>query len=36
MRQALADLSPIDGMNLLVGRLKKTNSNVEFLLTMKD
>ena len=36
MRQALADLSPLDAMNLLVGRLKKTNSNVEFLLTMKD
>lgn len=36
MRQALADLSPLDAMNLLVGRLKKTNSNVEFLLTMKE
>jgi transcription termination factor Rho len=36
MRQALADLSPIDAMNLLLGRLKKTNSNVEFLLSMKD
>ncbi|MBY0530261.1 MAG: transcription termination factor Rho [Rhabdochlamydiaceae bacterium] len=36
MRQALADLSPLDAMNLLLGRLKKTNSNVEFLLTMKD
>lgn len=36
MRQAVADLSPIDAMNLLLGRLKKTNSNVEFLLTMKD
>lgn len=36
MRQALADLSPLDAMNLLQGRLKKTNSNVEFLLTMKD
>lgn len=36
MRQALADLAPLDAMNLLVGRLKKTNSNVEFLLTMKD
>ena len=36
MRQALADLSPLDAMNLLIGRLKKTNSNVEFLLTMKD
>ncbi len=36
MRQALADLAPLDAMNLLVGRLKKANSNVEFLLTMKD
>lgn len=36
MRQALADLSPLDAMNLLLGRLKKTNSNIEFLLSMKD
>ncbi|MBI3237163.1 MAG: transcription termination factor Rho, partial [Chlamydiales bacterium] len=36
MRQALADLAPLDAMNLLLGRLKKTNNNVEFLLTMKD
>lgn len=36
MRQALADLAPLDAMNLLLGRLKKTNSNVEFLLTMKE
>jgi transcription termination factor Rho len=36
LRQALADLSPIDAMNLLLGRLRKTNNNVEFLLSMKD
>jgi transcription termination factor Rho len=36
MRQALADLAPLDAMNLLLGRLKKTSSNVEFLLSMKD
>jgi transcription termination factor Rho len=36
MRQAVADLAPGDAMNLLLGRLKKTNSNVEFLLSMKD
>jgi transcription termination factor Rho len=36
MRQAIADLSTIDAMNLLLSRLKKTNSNVEFLLGMKD
>jgi len=36
MRQALGDLSPLDAMNLLMGRLKKTNNNIEFLLSMKD
>ncbi len=36
LRQAVADLAAIDAMNLLLGRLKKTNSNVEFLLSMKD
>ena len=36
IEQALSDLSPLDGMNLLLGRLKKTNNNVEFLLSMKD
>jgi transcription termination factor Rho len=36
MRQALADLAPLDAMNLLLGRLKKTNNNIEFLLSMKD
>lgn len=36
MRQALADLAPLDAMNLLLGRLKKSNSNVEFLLSMKE
>lgn len=36
LRQAVADLAAVDAMNLLLGRLKKTKSNVEFLLTMKD
>lgn len=36
LRQAVADLAPGDAMNLLLGRLKKTNSNAEFLLSMKD
>ena len=36
LRQALADLSPLDAMNLLIRRLKKTGSNAEFLLSMKD
>jgi transcription termination factor Rho len=36
LRQAVADLACQDAMNLLLGRLKKTNSNVEFLLSMKE
>lgn len=36
LRGALADLTPVDAMNLLLGRLKKTASNAEFLLSMKD
>jgi transcription termination factor Rho len=36
LRQAVADLAPADAMNLLLGRLKKTKSNAEFLLSMKD
>ncbi len=36
LRQALADLAPLDAMNLLLSRLKKTNSNTEFLLSMKS
>jgi transcription termination factor Rho len=36
LRGAVADLTPLDAMNLLIGRLKKTNSNAEFLLSLKD
>jgi len=36
LRQALADLSPLDAMKLLLQRMKKTNSNAEFLLSMKE
>lgn len=36
LRDALADLSPIDAMKLLLGRLMKSNNNVEFLLSMKS
>jgi len=36
LRQALSDLASIDAMNLLLGRLKKTKNNIEFLLSMKD
>ncbi|BAE81648.1 transcription termination factor Rho [Chlamydia felis Fe/C-56] len=35
-RQAIADLTAIDAMHLLLGRLKKTNSNAEFLLSLKE
>lgn len=34
LRAALADLSPADAMNLLLSRMKKTNNNTEFLLSM--
>jgi len=34
-RQMVADFTPIDAMNLLLSRLKKT-SNIEFLLSLKD
>ncbi len=36
LRQGTADLTPVDAMNLLRTRLKKTANNVEFLLTMKN
>ena len=36
IRGHLADLSSLDAMNLLLGRLKKTKNNVEFLLSIKD
>ena len=36
LRQAMADLGPLDAMNLLIGRLRKTNSNAEFLLSMRE
>ena len=36
IRQAIADLAPADAINLLIARMKKTNSNAEFLLSMKD
>lgn len=35
-RQAIADLTATDAMHLLLGRLKKTNSNAEFLLSLKE
>lgn len=36
LRQGIADLTPLDAMNLLLARLKKTHSNAEFLLSMKE
>lgn len=36
LRQILSDLSPLDAMKLLLGRLKKTNNNAEFLLSIKN
>jgi len=36
LRQGLGDLTPVDVMNLLLARLKKTASNTEFLLSMKE
>ena len=36
LRAALADLTPLDGMNLLLSRMKRTSSNAELLLSMKD
>lgn len=36
LRSAFADLSAYDAMGLFLGRLKKTSSNVEFLLSIKD
>ncbi len=36
LRQAIADLAPLDAMNLLLKRLMKTGSNAEFLLSMKE
>src|SRR3989344_4007507 len=36
LRQGIADLTPNDAMNLLLARLKKTATNAEFLLSMKE
>ncbi|CDR34788.1 transcription termination factor Rho [Criblamydia sequanensis] len=36
LRGVLADLAPADAMNLLLSRLRKTNNNIEFLLSVKE
>ncbi|MBR6023153.1 MAG: transcription termination factor Rho [Kiritimatiellae bacterium] len=35
LRKALSGIPPVEAMELLVGRMKKTKNNAEFLLTMK-
>jgi transcription termination factor Rho len=34
LRRAMSSLPPVEGMELLLERLKKTKNNVEFLLAM--
>ena len=36
LRRATADLTPVDSMSILLERLKKSNSNAEFLLSIKE
>lgn len=36
LRHAFGGLAPLDAMTLFLGRLRKTGSNAEFLLTIKD
>ncbi len=36
LRRAMADVSPVDSMDDLVKRLRKTQNNAEFLLSVKD
>ncbi|MEC7839917.1 MAG: transcription termination factor Rho [Chlamydiota bacterium] len=36
LRAAAADLAPGDAMNLILSRLKKTKTNIEFLLSIKE
>jgi transcription termination factor Rho len=35
LRREVADLSQLDAMNLLIGMLKKSSNNIEFLLSLK-
>ncbi len=35
LRQVLSEMQPVDAMELLLSRLKKTQSNAEFLMTLK-
>jgi transcription termination factor Rho len=35
LRRALTGVPPIEGMEMLLGKLKQTKTNIEFLLTVK-
>jgi transcription termination factor Rho len=34
LRKALQTMNPVEAMELIIGRLKKTKTNAEFLMTM--
>jgi transcription termination factor Rho len=36
LRRVLSEMNPADAMELLTTRLRKTKSNAEFLMSMKD
>jgi transcription termination factor Rho len=36
LRRALSELNPVDGMQMLTDRLRKTKSNAEFLMSLKE
>ncbi len=36
LRKGLSEMNPIESMEFLMTRMKKTKNNVEFLMTMKD
>jgi len=36
LRRALTGVPPVEAMELLLGKLKKTNSNIEFLMAMNQ
>ena len=35
LRKTLSEMQPVDAMEMLIGQLKKTNSNAEFLMSLK-
>jgi transcription termination factor Rho len=36
LRRAISELSPIDAMEMLTDKLRKTRSNAEFLMSVKE